>query len=566
MRKEAKDLTSGTYTGDVIPKKTAWIYSMSGIFRDMCYALISGGFLNYAKTAGLLDKSQYTAQLSTMIALYIVCLIWDGFNDPIMGIIIEKCHFKTGKFRPWILIGAVGNAAMLLLMFLTKPHGWAFVTCFFIYYFLWDLVFTMNDIGYWSMLPSLSGDEKERNKITTMVTVATTIGSVAMYGCTGLLVKSYNISYIYGYIAIPVAILFLLGQTAVFFFCKEHARDPEQDKVSDKTKFSDLFKMIKENKPLRMVVIAIFFYYVLGAVLQGYGYDYFYFIYGYGGNLGGKAATYFLAVYVLSALLAQGLYTLIAKKFTQKNIIRFTFVVCLVSFVAFFILGFPIFPNHQAFNAITGQTVVVPLAYTNNFYQIQDATSNQMVWTVNPLSGTAWLIFIPVLFFSSSMGVMYLALLVMMQNSIEYNEWKFGERKEAIAFSWRPLDAKLSSALKQGLYLLTLVASGTLSVYNQIDDITEKVQTNAETESQAESDVQNAIGRLSTENINSFGYWMVGTLIVCITIAYLAIELGFHLSEEDHKKIMKELADRKATAAKLAESAKPEDKTSVTAA
>jgi Na+/melibiose symporter-like transporter len=395
MGLKGKNLTAGTYEGNKIPKPTAWIYSMSGIFRDACYALISANFLNYAKTAGLLDSSQYTAQLSTIIVLYILCLVWDGFNDPIMGMIIEKCHFKTGKFRPWILIGAVGNTLMLLIMFLTKPHGWAFVACFGIYYFLWDFVFTMNDIGYWSMLPSLTGDEKERNRITTMTTVATTIGSVAMYALTGLLVKSYNITYIYGYLAIPVAVLFLLGQTAVFFFCKEHARDPLQDEVSAKTKFSDLFTMIGKNKPLRMVVIAIFFYYMLGAVLQGMGYDYFYFVYGYGGYLGGKIGTYFLGIYVLSTLLAQALYTVIAKRMKQMTILKVTFWVALIAFLAFFFLGFPIYPNHTGLN-INGETVPVPLAYTDNYFQVFDSASNQQVLTIDPLSGTAWLIFIPV--------------------------------------------------------------------------------------------------------------------------------------------------------------------------
>jgi Na+/melibiose symporter-like transporter len=547
-------LTAGTYEGNKIPKTTAWIYSMSGIFRDACYALISGSFLNYAKTAGLLTPDAYTAQLSTIIALYIVCLIWDGFNDPIMGLIIEKCHFKTGKFRPWILIGAIGNTLMLLLMFLTKPTGWAFVACFGIYYFSWDFVFTMNDIGYWSMLPSLSGDEKERNKITTMVTVATTIGSIAMYGCTGLLVKSYNINYIYGYIAIPTAILFLLGQCMVFFFCKEHARDPLQDKVSDQTKFTDLFTMVKKNQPLRMVVIAIFFYYLLGAILQGMGFDYFYFVYGYGGYLGGKIGTYFLGVYILSTMLAQALYTVIAKHFKQMTIIKMTFYIALVSFIVFFFIAFPLYPNHTGLN-INGQTVAVPLAYTSEFTKVYDSVSEQYVYTINPFSGTAWLIFIPVLFFSSSLGVFYLALLVMMQNSIEYNEWKFGERKESVAFSWRPLDAKLSSAVKQGLYLLSLVSSGTLAVYNTIDGISAKVGSKTETETQAEADVQNAIAGLSAFNVNMFGVWMVGSILVCLIAAYLAMRLGFHLSEDDHAKIMEELDKRHKEASKQTETA-----------
>lgn len=526
--KETKDLTAGTYSGNKVPKATAWIYSMSGIFRDACYALISSSFLSYAKTAGLLDSSSYKTQLAVMIVIYALALIWDGFNDPIMGLIIEKCHFKTGKFRPWILIGAVGNTITLLLMFLLKPTGWGFVTMFGLLYFSWDFVFTMNDIGYWSMLPSLSGDEKERNKLTTMVTVATTIGSTAMYVCTGLLVNADNINTIYGYLAIPTAILFLLSQTAVFFFCKEHTRDPKQDAVSDKTKFKDLFVMIKQNKPLRMVVISMFFYYTLGAILTTFGYDYFYFTYGYGGALGGSVATYFLGVYILGALLAQCFYTVIAKHFKQRNILRFTFYTALASFLAFYFLATPLF----------GTT---PLAYSA---PVTDASG---VRSVNIFNGTAWLILIPVVFFSSSLGVFYLALLVMMQNSIEYNEWKFGERKESVAFSWRPLDAKLSAALKWGLYLLSLVASGTLVVYNSINDVTAKLGSGEITDSQtANSEVQRAIEGLSRESLIAFDSWFIGLLVVCLLIAFFVMRFGFTLTEEEHGKIMKELEERHA--------------------
>ena len=101
----------------------------------------------------------------------IIALIWDGINDPIMGFIVEKFHFKNiGKFKPWILMGAIGNAIAVVCMFLIRPenadgtaNGWAFVGVMIGFYFLWDLFFTINDIGYWSMLPSLTNDEDERN-------------------------------------------------------------------------------------------------------------------------------------------------------------------------------------------------------------------------------------------------------------------------------------------------------------------------------------------------------------------------------------------------------------------
>ena len=37
----------------------------------------------------------------------------------------------------------------------SAANGWAYVGCMIAFYVLWDTFFTMNDIGYWAMLPSL---------------------------------------------------------------------------------------------------------------------------------------------------------------------------------------------------------------------------------------------------------------------------------------------------------------------------------------------------------------------------------------------------------------------------
>jgi melibiose permease/lactose/raffinose/galactose permease len=531
-----RDLTAGTFSGNHVPSMTKWIYSMSGIFRDACYALVSGSFFTYAQTAGLLGTGEtYTKQINVITILFVICLIWDGLNDPIMGLIIEKCHFRTGKFRPWILIGAIGTTLMVLLMFLAKPSGWWFVVCFGVFYFLWDFVFTMNDIGYWSMLPSLTNDEKERNKLTSLVTIATTFGSTAMYVCTGLLVHGYDNSYIFGYFAIPVTILFLLSQAAVFFFCKEHKRDPKQEEVSDKTRLGDLFRIFKKNKPLRMVVISIFAYYTLGSILGGFGYTYFYFTYGYGGSKGGQAGTYFLAVYIVSCLISQILYPWIAKKMKQMTIVKVSFYTALTSFVVFFLLGAPIFGEH-------------PLAYS-------DMGSSGVF---NPFNGTGWLILIPVVFFSSSIGIFYLVLLVMMQNSIDYNEWKYGERKEAVAFAWRPLDTKLSNALERGLYTLAIVTTGTSVVYDTINNENSKLARlsglTAEEYETAQAAAEEAIndsifgtngsGGLTSNQKMGYVLWMVISILICLVLAYTVIRFGYHLNEEEHDKIMCDLDER----------------------
>ena len=296
---------NATYEGNKIPKLTKWIFPLSGIFRDACYALVGSFLLQYAINSGVLssDPDIFAKQYGVITIAMIVALIWDGINDPIMGFIVEKFHFKNlGKFKPWILIGAIGNSIAVSCMFLVRPtfadgtpNGWAFVGVMIAFYFLWDLFFTINDIGYWSMLPSLTNDEHERASVSSRVTVCASIGGFTMTAACMLLPTLFsNLSsaQVFMILAIVTSIVFLLSQVAVFVFCKEKKEDPNQVNVSEKTHFLDLFKTFAKNKELRVSVISMFLYYLASGVLTGgIGLNYFYLSLGYGSGRGGLVAT-----------------------------------------------------------------------------------------------------------------------------------------------------------------------------------------------------------------------------------------------------------------------------------
>ena len=75
----------------------------------------------------IIKETIYRTPISTeiMAILIILLKIWDGINDPLMGTIIDAAHFKWGKFKPWIMLGAVLTGIILLLMFnLMFPPVW----------------------------------------------------------------------------------------------------------------------------------------------------------------------------------------------------------------------------------------------------------------------------------------------------------------------------------------------------------------------------------------------------------------------------------------------------------
>ena len=112
----------------------------------------------------------------------IVCMVWDAVNDLLMGIIIENTHFRMGKFKPWILIGSISNAVVIIGLFTIRPQGWGFVAFYSLFYLLWGMTYTMNDIAYWGVLPSLSSDPGTRDSLVTIMSIFVCIGQFSVAG------------------------------------------------------------------------------------------------------------------------------------------------------------------------------------------------------------------------------------------------------------------------------------------------------------------------------------------------------------------------------------------------
>ena len=520
-----------TYEGDVIPKRTKWIFSIAAAFRDGSYQLISSFLLTFMMYAGVLGTggADYSQQIVAINIIFVICLIWDGLNDPIMGVIIEKIRFKSGKYKPWILIGGIGNSILMLCLFLLKPTGWAYVATFAVFYFLWDFVFTMNDCAYWAMVPSMTSAEKERNNITFLVSLFISIGTFAMYGVCSIIPNAANSYYVYGIIAIVSSVSFLASQLAIFFFCQEKKIDPNQEKVSESTKLADMFRMVGKNRQLLIVVISIFLYYAAASLVVSFGSNYFYLCFGYGGNAGGAIMLVFTVMYAIGTVLSQVLFKPLINRFSRQTLMTACFFIALVAYLVLFLIGFPLFGDK-------------PLAYN-------DATPSGLLWA---FGGTLSLLYIPPIFFFGAQGIFYMILLVDLQNCIEYNEWKFGERKEAVASSWRPFTAKLSSALQKGLILVSFLTAGIYGVTQQISDVQNDLasQVAADPDKEAEFTEQATVqvdaiinGVAATPKV-VMGIWMVGSCLLFLVAAYCLMRFGFKIDEKTYAQIESDLKQR----------------------
>ena len=105
-----------------------------------------------------------------------VLRIFDALNDPITGLVIDNIRSPWGKFKPAILVGGILSAVFFVLLFANIGTGWVFVISFGLAYLLWDIAYGINDIGYWTLLPAMSSDQKQREKTGTFARICANIG------------------------------------------------------------------------------------------------------------------------------------------------------------------------------------------------------------------------------------------------------------------------------------------------------------------------------------------------------------------------------------------------------
>jgi len=223
-----------------IYQRNKWTYSVSGIGRDMMYTLVASFLMTYIQFSGL---GLTEAEFSAIGIILVLGRIWDGINDPIMGSIVENTKSKYGKFKPWILVGAVLTSISVLLMFNYRPSGTAFVIFFAIIYFVWEIAWTLNDIPYWSLLPNLSRTKKKRDQIASLVVVFAAVGAfvanaIVQFFTVGNAIRGYRI------ISITFVAFFMLCTLLTIFGVKE-PKDTAQnndEKISLKQMFLSIQK------------------------------------------------------------------------------------------------------------------------------------------------------------------------------------------------------------------------------------------------------------------------------------------------------------------------------------
>ena len=400
--------------------RNKWLFTVSGFGRDMSYQLIASFLLTYIQFGTTLSVLQFTV-ISLLIG--VVGRIWDAINDPMMGAIIEGTHMKFGKFRPWILIGAVLTGAIIITMFnVQSVSGWGFVVFMAVMYLLWESAFTMNDIGYWSMLASLSSKKKQRDQATTLTVIFAGLGAFVAQGVISFLYPGH-VRLAFRWISVGIAVIFVVMQTVMAVFIKERPRS--QLEVNEKISLKQMWNTIRHNDQILWMTLSTLFYNVGSAMLVRLAYNLYYLEIGYDGN-----AIVFVAIFGVFNVLSQVFYPILAKKLGRRKLQILSVALACFGYLGVALIGW---------------------------------------WDFLPFNLISLSIFGAFVFIGQALY--YMANIINMTNCVEYNEYKRGERNEAVISTLRPFMAKFADALKYGIVTLILTASAVYGLSQNISTL-----------------------------------------------------------------------------------------------
>lgn len=371
--------------------KESLFYGAGALGKDLVYGFVAGYVLFY-----LNDIVGISALF--LGTLFLFARAFDALNDPIMGMIVENTRSKFGKFRPWIFIGTVTNAIVLVLLFTVPDIG---MTQMKIYvstlYILWGVTYTLMDIPYWSMIPALSVVQKDRENIAVVARVFAGIGFTIVTVATVPLVKllgNGNDHTGYSLISMIIAFIFILLITLTVTNVKEHVVVAQ-----DKVKLKSLFNLLLANDQLMVVMITVVLFNVSTYITTTLG------IYFFKYDVGDEVLySVFAAVAGIAQILAMISFPAFSKKLTRKQIFTSGVSISIIGYLGLFSAG------------------------QFGFFSIPF------------LFGSGFLIFV-------GLGLMNILTTAMLADTVEYGEWKLGVRSESIVFSVQTFVVKLASAL-----------------------------------------------------------------------------------------------------------------------
>ena len=362
-----------------------------------------------------------------------IARVWDAFNDPIMGTIVDKTRTKWGKCRPYLIfvpgivmvisilcfvnfeyVGQVGDILEGTNLFCVI---WAGLT-----YILWGMLYTAGDIPLWGITALMTEDEKHKQKLISLARMAAGVGGgVAVLGLQPFALAMSDVlgSERWGFFAAGLAAS-VIG-AILFQFAGIGTREKIQPSEKKYT-VKENFKLMWSNKPFRQILLS--------------------------GLLNAP-----------SQLMMNVAFTLVTYYYSGKNAI--------MTLVYIALLGGGLFVGQFVAMALVPKllekTTKKKLYNGSKIISVVPQLMIFVLYVLFPTQLTSWpLLIVTALLFTVcgvSMGLVSVLQSLMISDAVDYEEYHNGIRPDGVFFSGQTFLVKISSGLATIIYgaLCTLV-------------------------------------------------------------------------------------------------------------
>ncbi|MGI6739123.1 MAG: glycoside-pentoside-hexuronide (GPH):cation symporter [Christensenellales bacterium] len=388
-------------------KANRFYFGIGTLGRDMFYTTVSMYLMFYL--TDVLNLPDSTMWWMTLV--FTLLRIFDALNDPFMGMLVDNSTSRFGKFKPGIAFGAVTGGIFMLLMFTDMGFkDGAYILVFTIAYLGWDICYGINDIAYWSMLPALSLDQKEREKTGAFARICANIGMyavvVGILPVTQALTKSLgDAKQAWFVFALGVVIMMLFTQLFTLIGVKENRG---QFKKEEKTTLRDMLNCILHNDQLLYVTLSMAIFMIGYTTTASFGVYYFKYVYG-----DESMYSVFALVLGVAQLTALIVFPIFSKRMNRKKMYRLGTGLVVPGYLLFFFS-----PMNMIFIGISGLLIFIGQAFIQ------------------------------------------LLMMMFLTDTIEYGQLKLGRRNDAVTFSLQPVINKLGGAVSSGIVGVTLILTG----------------------------------------------------------------------------------------------------------
>ena len=349
----------------------------------------------------------YTSIMNIPLAyvgtMFLIAKIWDGVNDPIMGVIVDKTRSKMGKMRPYLLWASIPYAICTIVMFINFRGMNITGKIIFMYasYLLFSTVGTAVEVPLQGLPAVVSPNIDERTKIISISRILGSIGeqSALVLISLGLIVTNDNYEATYTGTAVIIGVIAPIFMVISALVLKERI-----EPTNEIPKWSEGFKYLFKNKPFMILICAnllTFFRNLVSAAIM-YVVCYIY------GN--GSLQIAFALPGAIASMIGMLLAPKLKRHFNAKQLFILATIWHSVCLVGVFFVG-----------------MTVP-----------------------------WYVIAVLMFFTMlPVGLLNVVPHLMAADTIDYWEHKTGQRQEGITYSLMGLRSKVSSGLKD--YFLTFL-------------------------------------------------------------------------------------------------------------